>query len=497
MEIKQLKLNGTAFYPKVGIDSIVNADGTESAVDTVVTENSVNLVTSGAVYDAIQEGGGEIVAWEDVTGKPDFKAVATSGSYIDLTNKPIIPTKTSDLTNDSSFVNESQLSGKQDALVSGTNIKTINNQSILGPGNIDIQGGGSGSVNSVSYSNNAGDFEPDQSGKITLTIDQTLDADSGRPVTNAAIKTKFDSVVDKVAYSNNAGEFTPTNGKVTLTVDQTLNADSGRPVTNAAIATKFDSVDTAIGSCVKTIEVSNHKLKYTTSGSVTPVEVATIDTVATKNSTNLVTSGAVLNSVGDSFGSKNKYFKGLGLSSVESVFDIQGQLIDTVGNTRIGYIEFTIEWFNAKCDAGETDRLVKKHYAVGKEPVIIENSQWDPSGIISDINSYPGNQTDFAIYSQPSFTYSSSGGRMNVQIHLGLGSSKYQVHSITITKVYDPNNVELQIADAFQSTAQYSYSYTNSPQPGIYVIEGEVILRTNNNWYKIGDAEESPMKPNT
>ena len=30
---------------------------------------------------------------------------------------------------------------KQDTLVSGTNIKTINNTSILGSGNIDIQGG--------------------------------------------------------------------------------------------------------------------------------------------------------------------------------------------------------------------------------------------------------------------------------------------------------------------------------------------------------------------
>lgn len=137
MEIKQLKLNGTAFYPKVGIDSIVNAAGQASAVDTVVTENSSNLVTSGAVYDAIQEGGGsESVAWGDITGKPDFKAVATSGSYDDLTNKPAIPTKTSDLTNDSGFVNDYQLSGKQDKLVSGTNIKTINNESILGSGNI-------------------------------------------------------------------------------------------------------------------------------------------------------------------------------------------------------------------------------------------------------------------------------------------------------------------------------------------------------------------------
>jgi len=65
-----------------------------------------------------------------------------SGSYNDLTNKPTIPTKTSDLTNDSGFVdNTYHDSSKQDTLVSGTNIKTINNTSLLGSGNISISGG--------------------------------------------------------------------------------------------------------------------------------------------------------------------------------------------------------------------------------------------------------------------------------------------------------------------------------------------------------------------
>lgn len=49
------------------------------------------------------------------------------------------------------------ISGKQDTLISGTNIKTINNESLLGSGNIVIQGGGgtvdqtiiSGSTNAV------------------------------------------------------------------------------------------------------------------------------------------------------------------------------------------------------------------------------------------------------------------------------------------------------------------------------------------------------------
>ena len=56
-----------------------------------------------------------------------------------------VPTKTSQLTNDSGFITNSYHdSSKQDTLVSGSNIKTINNQSIVGPGNITISGGGGG-----------------------------------------------------------------------------------------------------------------------------------------------------------------------------------------------------------------------------------------------------------------------------------------------------------------------------------------------------------------
>jgi hypothetical protein len=41
---------------------------------------------------------------------------------------------------------DTALSGKQETLVSGTNIKTVNNNSLLGSGNIDIQGGLQASV---------------------------------------------------------------------------------------------------------------------------------------------------------------------------------------------------------------------------------------------------------------------------------------------------------------------------------------------------------------
>ena len=44
--------------------------------------------------------------------------------------------------------------GKQDALVSGTNIKTINGETILGSGNISIQGGGGGGSLAACSANN-------------------------------------------------------------------------------------------------------------------------------------------------------------------------------------------------------------------------------------------------------------------------------------------------------------------------------------------------------
>ena len=55
-----------------------------------------------------------------------------------------IPTKLSELDNDMKYLTEHQdLSGKQDKLVSGTNIKTINGQDVLGEGDIVIEGGNS------------------------------------------------------------------------------------------------------------------------------------------------------------------------------------------------------------------------------------------------------------------------------------------------------------------------------------------------------------------
>lgn len=57
------------------------------------------------------------IAWSEVTGKPTFSTVATSGSYTDLSNKPTIPTvptTVSSFTNDSGYITSSAIAGKAD-----------------------------------------------------------------------------------------------------------------------------------------------------------------------------------------------------------------------------------------------------------------------------------------------------------------------------------------------------------------------------------------------
>lgn len=70
------------------------------------------------------------------------------------------------------------LDGKQDTLVSGTSIKTVNNNSLLGSGNISIQGGSGGS--------NITDYYYD-----TTNNEMVLEYDSG--VTQADIVTSWSS----------------------------------------------------------------------------------------------------------------------------------------------------------------------------------------------------------------------------------------------------------------------------------------------------------------
>lgn len=79
----------------------------EHPIEAPVT--SVNEQQGDVVITA--QSLGALTEHQDISGKADkssLSAVATSGSYNDLSNKPTIPTKTSDLTNDSGFLTQHQ-----------------------------------------------------------------------------------------------------------------------------------------------------------------------------------------------------------------------------------------------------------------------------------------------------------------------------------------------------------------------------------------------------
>ena len=66
------------------------------------------------------------------------KELATAKALTQLNETKADKTELPDV---STFATKTELNAKQDTLVSGTNVKTINNESILGEGNITIEGG--------------------------------------------------------------------------------------------------------------------------------------------------------------------------------------------------------------------------------------------------------------------------------------------------------------------------------------------------------------------
>lgn len=131
---------------------------------------------------------------------------ASQLDLIEKVNEIIDDTITVDQTYNASSTNAQSgtavadaISGKQDELVSGVNIKTINNINILGSGNIDVSGGGStvtptwgniaGTLSDQTDLKNALDSKQDElvSGTNIKTINGTSVLGSGNISTTAAV----------------------------------------------------------------------------------------------------------------------------------------------------------------------------------------------------------------------------------------------------------------------------------------------------------------------
>ena len=157
----------------------------QSMIDSSINPLSQTYVTktelSNKDYDSITST--DMSNWNN---KSDF-----SGSYTDLTNKPTIPSKVSDLTNDSGYISQ---------------IKTINNQSLIGTGNIDIEGG--------SGTSDYSDLENKPSiNNVTLSGNKSLNdlgvQPAGDYALNSAIPTKTSDLTNDSGYITTYTETDP------------------------------------------------------------------------------------------------------------------------------------------------------------------------------------------------------------------------------------------------------------------------------------------------
>lgn len=140
--------------------------------------------------------------------------------------------------------NKSELTGKQDTLISGTNIKTINNQSILGNGNIEIQA----STGETDLSNYYTKEETDSTFATVSQVENKVDKVEGKSLID-------DAEIARLATLNNyddstiKGEITTLNSSKLDT--ETYNSDKANFATKTELNEKQNTL--VSGTNIKTI----------------------------------------------------------------------------------------------------------------------------------------------------------------------------------------------------------------------------------------------------
>jgi len=105
---------------------------------------------------------------------------------------------------------------KQDKLISGTNIKTINNTSILGSGNIVIEGGGTSVDIATNWGNPVSD-EKVPSEKLTKdTLDDKVDKETGKSLSTNDFTDNYKTTMDSLKTVATSGSYTDLTNKPSI-----------------------------------------------------------------------------------------------------------------------------------------------------------------------------------------------------------------------------------------------------------------------------------------
>lgn len=237
------------FYPNNGDNSyplnslIVVTDNSNMATFRSVATNDV--LFSGLINNIIING--EVVTKDNIIEK--FDTVSNGGSTVDTYTKEEsdnkFATKT-ELTNVQTVANdadtkvdalttrvegvETSMNDKQDLLVSGTNIKTINNQSILGEGNLEI----SGDVDLTNY------YTKTETDTKFATVAEMNEQVADISALQTAMGNKQDTLVSGTNIKTINSQSILGEGNIEVTIPDATTATSG--AMSAADKSKLDSI---------------------------------------------------------------------------------------------------------------------------------------------------------------------------------------------------------------------------------------------------------------
>ena len=137
------------FFPITHVDAVI--DGSGNALSTLLSGKQATLVSGTNIKTINNEsllGSGNITIQGGGGGSGTVTSVAmTVPTGLSISGSPVTSSGTLAVSLASGYSipttsKQSEWDGKQAALVSGSNIKTINNESLLGSGNISISSGG-------------------------------------------------------------------------------------------------------------------------------------------------------------------------------------------------------------------------------------------------------------------------------------------------------------------------------------------------------------------